>query len=183
MSITASSTGQHSWFLCFLEVWQTTQIGSRSSKQNSLSRSPWYRHSSPCSHSSRMSEGTETPSSISVSHRFFRVRLDTGSSRDSVRQSGQLLAACFWPQYFCKQAEQKLWLHFSTTGSLKISQQIGQERSSSDRGNLLAITTAHADSVVKIIIKAKFNDHQNQQSTTRLAKNCPPSKSKLTCLA
>lgn len=176
MSTTASSTGQHSWFLCFLEVWQTTQIGSRSSKQNSFSRSPWYRHNSPGSHSSRVSEVTETPSSIKVSHRFFRVRLATGSSRDSVRQSGQLLAACFWPQYFCKQAEQKLWLHFSTTGSLNMSQQIGQERSSSD-SNLLAIITAERPILLwKLGWKQSLAIRRSKQPTNKISPAQPASQ-------
>lgn len=67
-----------------------------------------------------------------VSATFFSARLTVGSVREHfLLQMGHSRLAFFLFQNCCRQARQKLWLHLSTTGSLKISQQIGQDSSSS----------------------------------------------------
>ncbi|TNN68797.1 hypothetical protein EYF80_020985 [Liparis tanakae] len=114
----ASPTGQQSCCLCFLEVWQTTQMGSWSGTQGHIS--PGSQYSSPA--------GSSDPSPS------WMVRLGTGSSRLWLRHRGQSRRGGPWVQYRCRQVEQKLWLHFRTTGSRKIPQHMEQERSISWEG-------------------------------------------------
>lgn len=108
-----------------------------------MSLSPWLGHISPGSQYSSPAPASCRPSlsSTYASHRFFRVRLGTGSSRDGALHRGQ---SRLRPgvQYCRRQAAQKLWLHFSTTGSLKISQHMGQVRSTSGSECRPAILTA-----------------------------------------
>lgn len=67
-----------------------------------------------------------------VSATFFSARLTVGSVREHfLLQMGHSRRAFFLFQNCCRHARQKLWLHFSTTGSWKISQQTGQDSSSS----------------------------------------------------
>lgn len=142
-SRTASLIGQQSCCLCFLEVWQTTQMGSLSNKQYSLSFSLWAGHISPGSQYSSppVSSTGRLSSCTHDSHRFFRVRLGTGSSRFWVLHSGQSRLRPLPVQYCCRQGAQKLWVHLRTTGSLKMAQHMGQVRSSSGRDSLPAILT------------------------------------------
>lgn len=149
-STMASLTGQQSCCLCFLEVWQTTQMGSLSCRQKSLSFSPWRGHVSPGSqYSSSAVSSRPSLSWIKDSHRFFRVRLGTGSSRLWVLHRGQSRFRPLWVQYFFRQDAQKLWLHLRTTGSLKISQHMGQERSTSGSESLPAILTRSSHFTLK----------------------------------
>ncbi len=124
-STTASSIGEQSWFLCSLEDWHTTQMGCLSTTQKSFSFSPC-RVQLVFSSSSELCLLT----CKTASHTFFRAKLDgaldleafflhTGHSRNPVSQ-----------QRF-RQLLQKLWLHGSKTGSVKMSQHIGHVRSSS----------------------------------------------------
>lgn len=127
-SAAASSVGEQSWPLCILEVWHTTQMGSWSVKQKSFSFSPCFQHKLldpdallwpfPC---------------WKASHRFLRARLERGLFLDALLlQTGQLQETAL-SQKRSKQRLQKLWLHGKRTGSLKISQHTGQERSSMGR--------------------------------------------------
>lgn len=157
----ASLTGQQSCCLCFLEVWQTTQMGSLSCRQKSLSFSPWRGHTSPGSQYS--SPAASSPSWIKDSHRFLRVRLGTGSSRLWVLHRGQSRLRPRWVQYFCRQSAQKLWLHLRTTGSLKISQHMGQERSTSGSESLPAILTLSSHFTLKTKVGQRGRSGSNTE--------------------
>lgn len=128
--------GQKLCSLCFLEVWQTTHTGSLSSRQNSLKLSPCRLHK-PCRNL------PELFTCRTASQRFFNakfrgrsplgdLRLHTGHSRDFLTS-----------QYLFRQYLQMLWLHCCMTGSLKISQQTGQVRSSSGKERFDAISTGY----------------------------------------
>lgn len=137
-SFAASSKGHTLWPWCFLDVWQTQQRTSSSDWQNNLRPSPWVAH---------RASGLDTPlpeykpaladafpfcSCAMASHTFFRARLMVGSVREHfLLHTGHSLLAAFLFQKPWRQRRQKLWLHFRTTGSVKISQQTGQESSSS----------------------------------------------------
>lgn len=137
---TASLAGQQSCDLCLREVWQTTQIGSSSTMQKSLSLSSCKGHISPGGtvRSRPDSHPSTSASSTHDWHRFFRVRLGTGSSVERLRHRGHSRLPPRL-QYSRRQAAQKLWLHLRTTGSLKISQQMGQDRSTSESDSRTAI--------------------------------------------
>lgn len=127
--------GQKSCSLCFLEVWQTTHTGSLSTRQKSLKLSPCRLHR-PCR------DLSELFPCRTASHRFFNAkfrgkspfgdfRLHTGHSLDFLTS-----------QNLFRQSLQMLWLHCCITGSLKISQQTGQVRSSSGKERFDAMSTA-----------------------------------------
>lgn len=125
-SSTASSIGENSWVLCSLEDWQTTQMGCLSTRQKSF-------NFSPCRLQFITSSSNVELCLLSckrASQTFFRAKLvggldlealflHTGHSRNP--ESQQLF----------RQLLQKLWLHDSKTGSLKMSQHTGHVRSSS----------------------------------------------------
>lgn len=123
---------------CFLEVWHTQQRTSKSSRQKSFRTSPCVTHSSSTISFSSPVPTAPVPagpvlrSLRKVSATFFSVRLTVGSVREHfLLQMGHSRLAFFLFQNCCRQSRQKLWLHFSTTGSLKISQQTGQDSSCS----------------------------------------------------
>lgn len=127
---------------CFLEVWHTQQRASKSSRQKSLRTSPCATHttstnSSGSPDSRAPAKAPAAPILLSWSFRkvlatFFSARLTVGSFREHFfLHTGQSRRAFFLFQNCCRQIRQKLWLHFSTTGSWKISQQMGQDNSSS----------------------------------------------------
>lgn len=136
-SCTASSTGMQSWSLCFLETWHTKQMGSLSSRQNSLSFSL-------CRLQSTLDPVVGLFRSVCLlsrkaSHRFFRDRFVRGwSIEDFLLQTGHSWDSLSFQHSF-RQAWQKLWLHDNMTGSLKMSRHTVQEKSSSGRDELEAI--------------------------------------------
>lgn len=133
-SCTASCMGMQSCVLCFLESRHTTQMGSWSSIQKSLSFSPCRLQST-----SDPSKKFWLLSFKTASHRFFRARLQSGLPIENT----SLQTGHSWNplslQHSCRQALQKLWLHDRRTGSLKMFKHTGQERSSSGRDTLEAI--------------------------------------------
>lgn len=135
-SFAASSKGHTLWPWCFFEVWQTQQRTSSSYWQKSLSPSPWEAQRAsgldvPLTVSDRAPAGTFCSCTM-ASHTFFKARLTVGSVREHfLLQTGHSRLADFLFQNCWRQRRQKLWLHLRTTGSLKISQQTGQESSSS----------------------------------------------------
>lgn len=143
-SCTASSTGEHSWVLCSLEAWHTTQMGSLSTRQKSFSFSSC-RWQFVFSSSSELCLRT----SITASQTFLRAKLEgaldlegfflhTGHSRNPFSQQ------CF------TQLLQKLWLHDSKTGSVKISQHTGHVRSSSGSDMIINLSCViHSKSTVQ----------------------------------
>lgn len=152
----ASSRGWHSWCLCSLESRHTTHRGSLSSRQKSLNCSPWAVQMpgglaehvwnwSPC----------DKPFFClrTASQRFLRARLRGGSAfGDNFRQSGHSWVP-FVFQNSRRQALQMLWLHASTTGSLKMSRHTGHMRSSSGRADLQDIFLAEmTDSLLVCVI-------------------------------
>lgn len=134
-SRTASSKGEQLWSVWSLENWHTTQIGSLSTRQKSFSLSPcrlqlilsftasalWFltcRRASQMFFRARLDRGLD----------FWALLLHTGHSRRPVSQ-----------QRF-KQVLQKLWLHDSKTGSVKMSQHTGHVRSSSGSDMIIAFS-------------------------------------------
>lgn len=125
---------------CFLEVWHTQHRTSKSSRQKSLRTSSCVLHFKstvtacfPVSPAPVPAVAPLHPCSFrKVSATFFRAKLTVGSvSEHFLLQTGHSRLAFFLFQNCWRQGRQKLWLHLSTTGSLKISQHIGQESSSS----------------------------------------------------
>ena len=119
---------------CFLEAWHTTHMGCLSSRQNSLSLSP-------C----RLQSTSDPPEALWLfsfrkdSHKFLKDKFSGGlSNEDCLLQTGHSLDF-FSLQNFWRQSLQKLWLHKRRTGSLKMSKQTGQVKSSSGRELLDAI--------------------------------------------
>lgn len=132
----ASSMGQKSCCLCFFDVWQTTHTGSLSSWQKSLKLSP-------CRLQSPFGGPTLFPFRT-ASHRFFNARFRGSSPLDDFRLHTGHSRDFLTSQHVCRQPLQMLWLHSCMTGSLKISQQTGQVRSSSGKERLEAISAGAA---------------------------------------
>lgn len=94
-------------------------------------------HRSSAAAAEASSPGPSAPPSRSCSLRkvsatFLSARLTVGSVSEHLRlQMGHSRRAFLLLQNCCRHARQKLWLHLSTTGSLKISQQMEQESSCS----------------------------------------------------
>ena len=133
-SSTASSIGEQSWPLCNLEDWHTTQMGCLSTRQKSFNFSPCriqFKVSSTniefflaCKRASQTFLRAKLVWGLALEALF----LHTGQSRTPVSQ-----------QRFT-QLLQKLWLHGSNTGSVKMSQQIGHVRSSSGRDMISSLS-------------------------------------------
>ena len=140
-STAASAMGLNWWFLWSFESRHTRHTSCWSSWQNSLSLSPWRLQSAPL-----------WPLSCkNVSHRFFNARLVGGSSFDDLLlQTGHSLDILVF-QNCCRQSLQTLWLHERTTGSLKMSQHTGQEKSSSEKG-FDAIVLLPVDSLLQRVL-------------------------------
>lgn len=160
-SCTTSSIGQRSWFLCFFDVWQTKQTGCLSFRQKSFSFS-WCRLQN--------SDESETFWFLflrKTSHKFFSTRLHGGSDlEDLLLQTGQSWNALV-VQNFTRQFLHKLWLQDNKTGSLKISQHTGQERSSSEKIGLEAIL------LFKFLLPLLNAIKKHKQIATLLNKNLP----------
>ncbi len=118
--------GLNVWLSCFCESLHTKHTGCLSSRQKSLSFSLCKLQIS--------SDPDECLSFLSFrndSHKFFSTRLHGGSWLDNLLQTGHSWVSLVL-QNCWRHSLQKLWLHDKTTGSLKISQHMGQESSSED---------------------------------------------------
>lgn len=135
-SSTASSIGEQSWVLCSLEDWHTTQMGCLSTRQKSFNFSPCRVQLVLSSSSSELCLLT----CKTASQTFFRAKLEgtvdlealflhTGHSRDPLLSQQRF-----------RQPLQKLWLHDSKTGSVKMSQHIGHVRSSSGSDMIISLS-------------------------------------------
>lgn len=140
-SFAASSMAMQSWPLCFLESWHTEQIACSSFRQKSMSFSQCRRQNT-----SDPAEALWFLSCQTASHRFFRQevfrdRLLGGSYfEDLLLQTGHSWDPLSF-QNSCRRVWQKLWQNDMATGSLKMSQHTGQEKSSMGRDTLQAIFT------------------------------------------